>query len=120
LVRAAKLGRRAAGAGFDWPNEGAVRPKIAEELRETEAALAMQDSAAVAEELGDTLFALVNWARMLHVDPEAALRDANAKFERRFAAMEAIMQARGLAPKSLSPQSWDELWNEAKAAEHHD
>ncbi|HEV7433094.1 MAG TPA: nucleoside triphosphate pyrophosphohydrolase, partial [Steroidobacteraceae bacterium] len=67
LVRADKLGRRAAGVGFDWPDEGAVRPKIAEELQETEAALAAHDPLAVAEELGDTLFAIVNWARMLHV-----------------------------------------------------
>ncbi len=91
LVRAAKLGRRAAGVGFDWPDEQAVRAKIAEELRETEAAVAAKDSAAVAEEIGDALFALVNWARLLHVDPEAALRAANEKFERRFAAMEAAI-----------------------------
>ncbi len=115
LVRATKLGRRAAGTGFDWPDECAVRPKIAEELRETEAALVAHDSSAVAEELGDTLFALVNWARMLHVDPEAALRGANAKFERRFAAMEALIEARGLDMQGLSAVSWEQLWNEVKA-----
>jgi ATP diphosphatase len=117
LLRATKLGRRAAGVGFDWPDERAVRPKIAEELRETEAALAARDSAAVAEELGDTLFALVNWARMLHVDPETALRGANAKFERRFAAMEALIAARGLAAQELSTEGWEQLWNEVKADE---
>jgi nucleoside triphosphate diphosphatase len=117
LVRAAKLGRRAARVGFDWPDEQAVRAKIAEELRETEAAVAAKDPAAVAEEIGDTLFALVNWARLLHVDPEAALRAANEKFERRFAAMEATITARGLTMTKLSADEWEKLWIAAKAAE---
>jgi nucleoside triphosphate diphosphatase len=117
LVRAAKLSRRAAAVGFDWPDEGAVRPKIAEELRETEAAVRAADGAGIAEELGDTLFAIVNWARLLRVDPEAALRAANDKFERRFAAMEALIAARGLAAAELSAEGWDELWTAAKAAD---
>jgi len=117
LIRAAKLGRRAAAVGFDWPEEQAVRSKIAEELRETEAAVAADDSAAIAEELGDTLFALVNWARLLHVDPEAALREANDKFERRFAAMESMIAARGHTVTELSADRWEQLWIEAKAAE---
>ncbi|HEV7432327.1 MAG TPA: nucleoside triphosphate pyrophosphohydrolase, partial [Steroidobacteraceae bacterium] len=116
LVRAAKLGRRAARVGFDWQDEKAVRPKIAEELRETEKAVQDNDAAAVAEELGDTLFALVNWARLLHVDPESALRGANEKFERRFAIMEALIGVRGLAVMELSAQQWEQLWIEAKAA----
>jgi ATP diphosphatase len=117
LVRAAKLGRRAAGVGFDWPNEQAVRSKIAEELRETEAAVAGSDSTAIVEEIGDTLFALVNWARLLRVDPEDALRGANEKFERRFAAMEAMIAARGLRATELSTDRWEQLWIEVKAAE---
>ena len=117
LARAAKLSRRAAGVGFDWRDEQAVRPKIAEELRETEAAVRANDAAAVTEELGDTLFAIVNWARLLRVDPEAALRGASAKFERRFAAMEALIGARGLTVTELSAEQWDELWNAVKAAE---
>ena len=117
LVRAAKLGRRAATVGFDWPDERAVRPKIAEELRETEAALDSGDAAAIAEEFGDTLFALVNWARMLKVDPEAALRAANEKFERRFAAMETQIAARGLVVTELSAEHWERLWDAVKAAE---
>ena len=117
LIRAAKLGRRAAGVGFDWPDEQAVRPKISEELRETEAAVLANDSAAVAEELGDTLFALVNWARLLRVDPEAALRGANEKFERRFAAMEALIAARGLSATELTAERWEQLWTAAKAVE---
>ncbi len=116
LVRAAKLGRRAARVGFDWPDERSVRAKIAEELRETEDAVAAEDPAAIAEEVGDTLFAVVNWARMLQVDPEAALRAANEKFERRFAAMEALMAKRGLAMMELSADAWEQLWLEAKAA----
>src|SRR6185295_6758628 len=96
LVRAAKLGRRAAAVGFDWPDEQAVRSKITEEVRETESAIASGDPTAVAEELGDVLFVLVNWARLLHVDPETALRAANDKCERRFAAIEARRAARGL------------------------
>jgi nucleoside triphosphate diphosphatase len=117
LTRAAKLGRRAAGVGFDWHDEQAVRLKVAEELRETEAAVRANDSAAVAEELGDTLLALVNWARLLQVDPEAALRGANSKFERRFAAMEAQIAARGLCAADLSAEQWDQLWTAAKACE---
>ena len=117
LVRAAKLSRRAARVGFDWPGEHAVRPKIAEELRETEAAVAAGDATSVAEELGDTLFALVNWARLLGVDPEVALRNANDKFARRFEAMEARIAARRQTATELSAEAWDQLWTEAKAAE---
>lgn len=114
LSRAAKLTRRAARVGFDWPDEAAVRPKIAEELRETEEAVAAGDPAAIEEELGDALFALVNWCRQLKVDPEQALRQANRKFERRFAGMEQLIAERGLAPGTLSAAAWDELWNEVK------
>jgi MazG family protein len=117
LIRAAKLGRRAARVGFDWPDEQSVRAKIAEELRETEAAVQSADSAAVAEELGDVLFALVNWARLLKVDPESALRAANRKFERRFAAMEAQITASGLTMTELSAERWEQLWTAAKAAD---
>jgi len=115
LARAAKLGRRAAATGFDWSGEHEVRAKIAEELRETEQAVQHESHAAVSEELGDVLLAVVNWARLLRVDPEAALHAANRKFERRFAAMEALIAARRLDAAALSPQQWDALWNEAKA-----
>ena len=115
LTRAAKLSRRAARVGFDWSGEDAVRPKIAEELAETAAAIAQGDAAAVEEELGDALFALVNWARHLGVDPEAALRGANGKFERRFAAMEALLAQRGGSAQDLSPEQWEQLWVQAKA-----
>ena len=114
LARAAKLGKRAGRVGFDWPDAQGVRAKIEEELRETEE---VTDTARRAEELGDLLFATANWARHLDVDPEEALRLANAKFERRFRAMEHLAKGRGLALKSLAPAAWDELWNEVKTAE---
>jgi nucleoside triphosphate diphosphatase len=113
LMRAAKLGRRAGRVGFDWPEAAGVRAKIAEELREADAALAAGGSA-VAEELGDLLFAIVNWARHLQVDAETALRAANDKFERRFRCMERLASARGLTLERLSAQEWDALWQEAK------
>ncbi len=103
--------------GFDWCDERAVRPKIAEELRETEFAVSQGDGAAIEEELGDTLFAVANWARLLNVDPEGALRAANRKFERRFAAMEALIAARGWVSGELDAERWEELWRAVKAAE---
>jgi MazG family protein len=119
LTRAAKLGRRAARVGFDWPEAAEVRAKVLEELHEVDAALADPDAAsgaggAVAEELGDLLFAVVNWSRHLGVDAEEALRLANGKFERRFARMEALAAERALALEKLSAAEWDALWREAK------
>ena len=113
LSRAAKLGKRAGRLGFDWPDAQGVRAKIDEELRETEEASAARR----ADELGDLLFAAANWARHLQVDPEEALRLANAKFERRFRAMEALAATRQLVLKSLTAAAWDELWNEVKSRE---
>jgi ATP diphosphatase len=115
LSRAAKLGRRAARVGFDWTDERSVRAKIAEELQEIESAVLQQSQDAVQEEFGDLLFAVVNWARHLQVDPEAALRGANHKFERRFAAMEALITQRGLVATALNIEEWERLWVEVKA-----
>jgi MazG family protein len=120
LTRAAKLGRRAARVGFDWPDAPAVRGKVLEELQEVDGALAAPGSSgadaaqALAGELGDLLFAIVNWTRHLHLDAESALRAANHKFERRFARMESLVRARGLDLTRLTPAEWDALWNEAK------
>ena len=116
LARAAKLGKRAGRVGFDWSDATGVRAKIDEELGEIEA---VADGAAEhrAEELGDLLFAVANWARHLDVDPEESLRLANAKFERRFRAMEKLAAERALVLKSLTPAEWDGLWNEAKTRE---
>jgi MazG family protein len=116
LARAAKLGKRAGRVGFDWPDATGVRAKIEEELGEI-AAVADGQHDQRAEELGDLLFAVANWARHLRVDPEESLRLANAKFERRFRAMEKLAAERALVLKSLTPAEWDGLWNEAKAAE---
>jgi MazG family protein len=114
LTRAAKLGKRAARVGFDWPDQQGVRAKVDEELAEIEAAVREGQSDHIVEEFGDVLFSLVNWGRHLDIDPEGALRAANGKFERRFAAMEGLAQARGLELKKLSAAEWDALWTEAK------
>ena len=109
LMRAEKLQKRAARVGFDWPDTDGPRAKIDEEIAEVETA-APEDRA---EEIGDLLFAVVNWARHLRIDPEVALRAANAKFERRFRSMEAM--AGPLDGRSL--EAMEELWNAAKAQE---
>jgi ATP diphosphatase len=119
LTRAAKLGRRAARVGFDWPEACQVRAKVIEELHEVDEALAQAQAgsgphSAVEEELGDLLFALANWSRHLEVDAEAALRAANAKFEGRFEHMETLARERGLQLQSLSLAAWEALWREAK------
>jgi tetrapyrrole methylase family protein/MazG family protein/ATP diphosphatase len=113
LTRAAKLSRRAARVGFDWPDAAAVRDKVREELAEADAAVAVGGDA-VAEELGDLLFAIANWSRHLGIEPEEALRAANSKFERRFALMERAAAERGLTLARLSAEEWDTLWRAAK------
>lgn len=110
LMRAEKLQKRAARTGFDWPDKEGPRAKVVEEIEEVDAAC---DAAARAEEFGDLLFAVVNWARHCGIDAEAALRSANAKFERRFAAMEA---SAGEQFASLSLEQKEELWQAAKAS----
>ena len=111
MLRAEKLQKRAARTGFDWEDADGPRAKIVEELAEVETA---PDAEARAEEIGDLLFAVVNWARHQGVDAEAALRQANAKFERRFKGMEAIAGA-GFAALDLPTK--DGLWDQVKAAE---
>ncbi len=117
LTRAVKLQNRAARVGFDWPDAEQVLDKMAEEARELHAARARLGPEAVAEEFGDLLFAMANLARHLGVDPEAALRGANAKFTRRFAAIEAALAARGRRPEDSTLAEMDALWDAAKAAE---
>ncbi|AWN43533.1 nucleoside triphosphate pyrophosphohydrolase [Methylobacterium durans] len=95
LARAEKISRRAAGFGFDWPDAASVVAKVREETDEVTEALASGAPEAVAEEIGDLLFAVANLARHAGVDPEEALRRGNAKFERRFTAMAARLEAAG-------------------------
>jgi ATP diphosphatase len=117
LTRAAKLGRRAARVGFDWEHPSQVRDKVLEEVREIEDELAGgagASSARLTEELGDLLFAVANWGLHLKIDPEEALRAANAKFERRFRRMEALAAAQGSALQTLDAAQWDVLWRQAK------
>ena len=116
LARAAKLGKRAGRVGFDWPDASGVRAKIDEELAEIDE-LDASATERRAEELGDLLFAAANWARHLGVSPEEALRLANAKFERRFRAMERLALSRGLSLANLDAGAWDALWEEVKSAE---
>ena len=114
LKRAQKLGSRAAHVGFDWPDRGGVREKIDEEFRELELAVAGRDPAQVEEEFGDVLFAVVNLARHLDVDPEHALAGANHKFESRFRAMEQAMRERGERLPDCSLQELEQEWRAAK------
>ena len=117
LVRAAKLQSRAARVGFDWPDAAPVRAKVLEELDEVAAASGPDE---VEDELGDLLFSVVNLARHLGADPEAALRRACRKFERRFRAVERLARERGAAPDALDLAGLDALWDEAKAGERAD
>ena len=114
LKRAEKLGKRASRVGFDWPDRQGVRDKIDEELAELERAVGGRDSADIEEEFGDVLFAIVNLARHLDVDPEQALGRANRKFEDRFRAMEQAVTADGKSLKKLSLAELEQAWRAAK------
>jgi len=115
LLRAEKLQRRAASVGFDWDNAKKVVEKIAEEAREI--VDAGSDRAKQEEEIGDLLFVVANLARHLKVDPEAALRSANAKFVRRFKFIEAALAAEGRETAGASLDEMEALWQKAKANE---
>lgn len=118
LTRARKLGQRAAAVCFDWPSVAGVRDKVTEELAELDAAVAVAPASRhTFEELGDLLFVIANWARHLGHDPEAALRAANAKFERRFAFIEREAAAAGESLQTLDAERWEALWRRAKSAE---
>ncbi len=117
LTRAVKLQARAARVGFDWPDAGHVVEKIAEEARELVEAREAGDADAQEEEFGDLLFVVANLARHLKIDPEKAMRRVNAKFERRFRAVEAALAAEGRRPEQSTLAEMDALWDAAKAAE---
>jgi len=114
LQQADTYGRRAARVGFDWAEASGVADKVREEMAELEAAVTHEEQVA---ELGDLLFATANWARWLGVDPETALRQANARFARRFRDMERMARERGLDMAVLTIDELEALWQEAKSAE---
>jgi MazG family protein len=114
LKRAQKLGKRASAVGFDWPDRNGVDEKIREELAELEEAIGARSRADIDEEFGDLLFAVVNLARHLDVDPETALTAANYKFERRFRDMERAITATGMKLTELSLESLDQEWRATK------
>ena len=117
LARAEKLTKRAAKVGFDWPDYASVREKAAEELTEVDDAVAAGNQAATHEEIGDLLFAVVNLARHAGVDAEAALRDANLKFTRRFHYVEARCREDGIEPSDAGLERLDGYWNEIRKAD---
>ena len=117
LSRALKLQNRAARVGFDWPGPEHVLEKIREESAELVEARNSADHAHLTEEFGDLLFVMANLARHLDIDPEEALRGANAKFTRRFQSIEAALHAQGRRPEDSTLAEMDALWDAAKAEE---
>ena len=121
LLRAYKLQQRAARVGFDWSELTPVAAKVEEEWGELTAEIdKASDQARLTEEVGDLLFAVVNLARHLEIDPEAALRAGNAKFERRFRAVEDGFREKGRQMAAASLEDMEVLWNAAKASENGD
>ena len=116
-ARAEKLTKRAAKVGFDWPDFEAVRAKVEEEIAEVSEAVAAGDQAAAHEEIGDLLFAVANLARKAGVDAEAALRDANQKFTRRFHYVEERARQDNVPVETAGLDRLDGYWNEVRAAD---
>ena len=117
LTRAVKLTKRAARVGFDWPSTREVFDKLREELAELEAELDGAAPERIKDELGDVLFVVANLARKLDVEPEDALRGANAKFIRRFGHIEKALAEQGRTPDQSDLAEMDGLWDAAKALE---
>lgn len=115
LTRAVKLQKRAARVGFDWPNIDDVLDKMREEMTELVEARSQFTQTEIEEEFGDLMFVMANLARHMHIDPEAALRGANAKFTRRFGRIEDFLTAQGKTPQMSNLAEMDALWNRAKA-----
>lgn len=118
LTRAAKLGRRASKTGFDWPDAQGPRDKISEELDELDHELEAGDKQRMHDEVGDLLFAVVNLCRHHELDPEAALRDSNRRFQRRFEYVEHVLAGEGSSPGEASLERMDALWERAKQFGH--
>src|SRR2546425_642325 len=116
LLVAFGLQQRAAGVGFDWPDARGPLEKVKEELGELERATGTRQRETIEEEVGDLLFAVVNLARKLDIDPQAALEQANGKFKRRFEQVERLAEQRGLEMGKASLEELDRLWDEVKAS----
>ncbi len=114
LLRARRVQQRAAGVGFDWKHRSDVWKKVAEEIREVHETLERSSRHRREEEFGDLLFALVNYARFLRLDPEQALHRATMKFSRRFRAIEKELARRGKSPRTSSLKEMDTIWNAVK------
>jgi len=114
LAKADRLQRRAARVGFDWPDARGPLAKVKEETAELEREAGNQQTETIEAELGDLLFAVVNLARKLGIDPDHALARANDKFRRRFEALERLAESRGLELGRASLAALDELWDEVK------
>ncbi|WP_321391177.1 nucleoside triphosphate pyrophosphohydrolase [Emcibacter sp.] len=121
LTRAVKLQKRAARVGFDWPETAQVLDKLNEEMAELSAELVKnkdsQDPELIAEEFGDMMFVYANLARHLKIDPESALRSANAKFERRFRKIEEMLAAEGRTADDCDLEELDRYWDQVKILE---
>ena len=117
LLMAFRLQERAASVGFDWPDADGPLAKVKEETTEVEQAITKRDRDALEDELGDLLFAAVNLARKLGVQPGAALERANRKFVHRFRQIEALAAERGVSMENAGLEALDELWDEVKRAE---
>ena len=117
LLRALKLTKRAARVGFDWPDAARILDKFEEEARELREAIAAEDTVNIKEEVGDLLFVCANLARKLDVDPEEALREANAKFERRFRSVETRMDTAGNPVGNASLDEMEAEWGRVKKDE---
>ncbi len=131
LTRAAKLQKRAAQVGFDWPTITPVFDKVCEELDEVKQEVGEgttgeissetpyeENQQRIEEEIGDLLFACTNLARHAHINPETALRRSNRKFEKRFSQMEAFAATESLVLKDMSLEKWEQLWEQVKAEEN--
>ncbi|MCS5608153.1 MAG: nucleoside triphosphate pyrophosphohydrolase, partial [Alphaproteobacteria bacterium] len=117
LTRALKLQNRAARIGFDWPETAPVLDKIQEEIDELQTEIETGDESAMMNEMGDLLFSVVNLARHLKIDPEAALRTGNDKFERRFKLLETDLAGRGDDISRLSIEALESAWQNTKSQE---
>jgi ATP diphosphatase len=117
LTRALKLTARAARVGFDWPDAEAVLAKLDEEAAELRAELEQPDKARLQDEVGDLLFVLANLARKLELDPETCLRHANAKFARRFSAVERRLAEQAMTPAEATLEEMEAEWRKVKAME---